>query len=152
MRVCSLVSERCILTEVSSGDKWDFLRLVSRLFAEETGLKAEVIEEALFERERMGSTAMGEGVALPHARVPLLTRMYIGLARCLRGMEFEAPDNQPVRIIFTVLAPEEETSAYLRCLSQLARMLKEKAFREAILAARNKQEIIEVVARFDREF
>lgn len=152
MRIRPLIAEKCVLEEIKASDKWQVLKDLSLFLAEETGLKPEKIEAALVEREKMGSTAMGEGVALPHARLPLLSRIYIGAARVLKGIDFEAPDGQPVKIIFTVLAPERETSAYLRCLSNLARMLREKAFREAILSARDKKEILEVIVHFDREF
>ncbi len=152
MRVCPLVCKECVLEDVEITDKWELLKLVSRLFAKEVGLGAEVIERALVEREKMGSTAMGEGVALPHARVPSLSRIYIGVIRSLRGIDFDSPDGRPVRIAFVVLAPEEETAGYLRCLSHIARMLKEHEFREAILSARSKEEIIRVVEEFDKEF
>ncbi len=152
MRLLGLLCEKAVLTDLSVPDKWAFFQSISRILAEETGLKARRIEEALVERERLGSTALGEGVALPHARVPLLARIYVSVARCLRGLPFDSPDGQPVRIIFTVLAPEEESGLYLRCLSHLARMLKEQGFREALLSARSPQEMLEVIRRFDREF
>ncbi|MBX6423131.1 PTS sugar transporter subunit IIA [Thermosulfurimonas sp. F29] len=152
MRLSNLLSERVIILDLSAEDKWAFFRTVSRILAEESGLKARRIEEALCERERLGSTALGEGVALPHARVPLLPRLYVSLARSLKGLEFDSPDGKPVKIIFTVLAPEEESALYLRCLSHLARLLREKDFREGLLSARSFQEILKVVRRFDREF
>ncbi len=152
MRLLGLLCEKAVLTDFSARDKWAFFQEISRILAEETGLKARRIEEALVEREKLGSTALGQGVALPHARVPLLPRIYVSVARSLKGVAFDSPDGQPVKIIFTVLAPEEESGLYLRCLSHLARMLKEQGFREGLLSARSPQEMLEVIRRFDREF
>ena len=152
MRIRSLIPESCVLEAIEVSDKWELLRRISLLLAKESGLKPEKIESALVEREKLGSTALGEGVALPHARLPLLSRIFIGVVRSLKGIDFEAPDGQPVKIVFTVLAPEEETSAYIRCLSNLARMLRDRNFREAFLSARDKKEILEIILRFDREF
>lgn len=152
MRLRSILAPHCVLEDSQAQDKWEFLKLVSVWLAMDTGLGPEDIEAALVERERMGSTAMGQGVALPHARLPLLERMYVGAVRSLKGLDFEAPDQQPVHIIFVVLAPEHETAVYLRCLSSLARILREESFRKAFLAAPNKDELLKVIYQFDREF
>jgi len=152
VRICQLIPEKCVLEDLKASNKWQVLKAISLFIAEETGVKPEKIEAALVEREKMGSTAVGKGIALPHAYLPLLPRIYIALARLLKGVDFEAPDGQPVKLVFVVLAPEREASAYLRCLSNLARMVREESFREALLSARDKKEILEVIRRFDREF
>ncbi|RUM88354.1 MAG: PTS sugar transporter subunit IIA, partial [Thermodesulfatator sp.] len=94
----------------------------------------------------------GEGGALPHARIPLLSRMWISLARSLKGLDFESPDGRPVHLIFTVLAPEEEQALYLRCLSRIATLLREPAARKALLEASGRKELLTVLQEFDREF
>ena len=152
MRLSHLLCTRGILPEVRARDKWSFFRDLSRILAEEVGIPVERIEQALTERERLGSTALGEGVALPHARIPLLSRLYVSVARSPGGIEFDSPDGQPVYLIFTVLAPEEACEAYLRCLSYLARLLKYGEFREALLSAHSREEMIEIIRRYEREF
>ena len=151
MRLSRLLCLKGVLPQVEVSDKWAFFRDLSHILSEEIGIPAGRIEQALCERERLGSTALGQGVALPHARVPLLRRIYLSIARAPKGLDFESPDGEPVYLIFTVLAPEEVSDLYLRCLSHLARMLKQDAFREALLSARTQEEIIEIIRRYDRE-
>lgn len=152
MRLLPLLSERALFEDLRVPDKWTFFKEVSRALAEEAGLSAEKIEAVLVERERLGSTALGEGVALPHARVPLLSRILVSVARSREGLSFESPDGRPVHLIFTILAPEEEQALYLRCLSRVATLLREPAVKKALLEAPGREEIKGVIREFDREF
>ncbi len=90
--------------------------------------------QAVVERENIASTGCGCGVAVPHARVKGAERMAMALGLCKAGVEFDAVDNQPVKIVFLVVAPQNSSEAYLRLLSQIAQWIRDKDFREALLS------------------
>ncbi|QJA06939.1 PTS sugar transporter subunit IIA [Thermosulfurimonas marina] len=152
MRLLPLLAEKALFEDLQVPDKWAFFREVSRALAEETGFAAERIEAVLVERERLGSTALGEGVALPHARLPLLPRIFVSVARSRQGVPFESPNGRPVHLIFTILAPEEAQALYLHCLSRVASLLREPGVRKALMEAPGREELKAVLREFDREF
>ena len=101
--------------------------------------------ETLCERERMGSTAVGEGVAIPHGKMPLLDSVLLVVGRSRQGIDFGAQDNEPCHIFFLILAPEHGAGRHLRLLAQLARRAKDPVFRSEILMAEGREQIRQAV-------
>ena len=93
------------------------------------------VAKLLSEREKLGSTALGDGLALPHARVPGLTEPAVAALRLTEAIPFEAPDGDPVRLLFALLVPEEADATHLDLLAALARPLQRPEFRECLQAA-----------------
>lgn len=91
------------------------------------------IFEALFQRERLGSTGLGKGCALPHGRIKGMKETLCVFARTQTGMPFDAPDGEPVRLIFMILAPENANEFHLRILSEVAQLFSDPGLREALL-------------------
>ncbi|MCB1725464.1 MAG: PTS IIA-like nitrogen regulatory protein PtsN [Chromatiaceae bacterium] len=109
------------------------LEHAARLLAQaDTELDAEPVFERLLERERLGSTGLAGGVALPHARVPGLTGSHGAFLRLAEPVEFDALDGQPVDLVFALLVPEEATDEHLQLLSALARMFNETELRDRL--------------------
>ena len=102
-----------------------------------TGLDERTIYEILLQRERLGSTGIGEGIAIPHGKLPQLDRLFGFLARLDRPIDFEALDGQPVDILFLLLAPEGAGADHLKALARVARVLREPGLVERIRAARD---------------
>jgi PTS system nitrogen regulatory IIA component len=90
--------------------------------------------EALFQRERLGSTGLGKGCALPHGRMRGMRETCCVFARTLSGIPFEAPDGEPVRLVFMILAPENANEFHLRILSEVAQLLSDPGLRESLLS------------------
>jgi PTS system nitrogen regulatory IIA component len=119
-------AKRQILQELSA-------QAVRRLPA----LDEQAVFETLLQRERLGSTGIGEGVAIPHGKLPGLDRLFGLVARLERAVDFEALDGQPVDIAFLLLAPEGAGAEHLKALAQVARLLREPGILERIRAARD---------------
>ncbi len=91
--------------------------------------------DSLFDREKLGSTALGYGVAIPHGRIRTLKEPVCAFVRTATPIPFEAPDGQPVNLVFAMLVPEHATEAHLELLSELAQMFSDAGLREALTAA-----------------
>jgi PTS system nitrogen regulatory IIA component len=91
------------------------------------GLDARAVFESLCERERLGSTAMGRGVAAPHARIPSLARICATFSRLEKPLDFDAPDGEPVDLVFALFAPEDAGSDHLLALARVSRALRDPA-------------------------
>jgi PTS system nitrogen regulatory IIA component len=102
-----------------------------------TGLDERAIFEALLQRERLGSTGIGEGIAIPHGKLPSLNRLFGLIARLEKPIDFEALDDQPVDILFLLLAPEGAGADHLKALARVARVLREPGVVERIRATRD---------------
>ncbi len=128
-------------------------RAVITELAETLGsLDPDQVLEVVMARERLGSTGMGHGVAIPHGKIANLTHPMLALARHAQGIDFDAVDDQPVHIVAMLLVPEGEDEAGLALLARLARMLKREEVREAIMQARTAEEIAAMFAPLeDRE-
>lgn len=105
------------------------------LFENHAGIARSTIYDALFSREKMGSTGLGLGIAIPHGRIKGLKEAQGAFLRLSTPVQFDAPDGQPVDLVFVLLVPEAANEHHLQILSELAQMFSDKAFREQLLAA-----------------
>jgi nitrogen PTS system EIIA component len=102
--------------------------------------------DSLFAREKLGSTGLGQGVAIPHGRIKGLREAVAALVRMKEAIPFDAPDGQPVNIACILLVPEKATDKHLQILSELAQMFSDKQFRESILHCKDAAEIHQLIA------
>jgi PTS system nitrogen regulatory IIA component len=102
-----------------------------------TGLAENAVYEALLQRERLGSTGIGEGIAIPHGKLPELTRIFGLMARLDKPVDFDALDGQPVDVMFLLLAPEGAGADHLKALARVARVLREPGLIERIRATKD---------------
>ena len=101
--------------------------------------------DSLFAREKLGSTGLGQGVAIPHGRIKGLREAVAALVRMKEAIPFDAPDGQPVNIACILLVPEKATDQHLQILSELAQMFSDKKFRESILNSKDAKEIHKLI-------
>lgn len=106
--------------------------------------------EALLNRERLGSTALGEGVAVPHCRLAGSDRTVGVLLQLAEGIDFDAPDGKPVDLLFVLVVPTEATDEHLRMLAHLAGLLNEASFREALRSARSSAELFDAAISLEQ--
>ncbi len=122
-----------IALDVPARSKRQILRELADLVAKDLGLDADTILQALLEREKLGSTAIGQGIAIPHARVPELEELVGAFVRLAEAVDFDALDEEPVDLIFLLLAPAATSSAeHLRILARLARLLRDPEVRRRL--------------------
>ncbi|HEX8168542.1 MAG TPA: PTS IIA-like nitrogen regulatory protein PtsN [Beijerinckiaceae bacterium] len=112
-----------------------------------TGADERVVFETLLQRERLGSTGIGEGLAIPHGKLPGLSRLFGLIARLERAIDFEALDGQPVDVVFLLLAPEGEGADHLKALARVARALREPGVLDGIRAARDADALYAVLTQ-----
>jgi nitrogen PTS system EIIA component len=118
---------------------------VGLLFENHHGIARSQVFDSLFARERLGSTALGQGVAIPHGRIKGLKEALGALVRLAQPIAFDAPDGQPVSLVFVLLVPEQATEKHLQILSELAQMFSDKALREAMNQASDAAALHELV-------
>lgn len=141
MFLTSLLDRRAINASVSVNSKRQALQVVADIAARQLGLDAGDIHQALIERERLGSTGVGMGVAVPHAALNGLDRMYGVFIRLEEPIDYEAIDDMPVDLIFALLAPENAGTEHLRALAKVSRVLRQKDLREQLRAIENSEAI-----------
>ncbi|MFN4185716.1 MAG: PTS sugar transporter subunit IIA [Hyphomonas sp.] len=123
------------------------IHVLCEALSEATGIGARAIEDAVMERERLGSTGVGEGVAIPHARLPGLPAPVGGFLRLAQGVDFEAIDDRRCDLIFMLLAPDGAGADHLRALAQVSRFFRQAAVRDGLRKARNENEIKALICK-----
>lgn len=110
------------------------------------GFDAQQALRVLLERELLGSTGIGDGIAIPHGKLPGLPRIVLVAGRGRHGVDFDALDRKPCTIFFLVLAPEQVAGMHLRLLAHISRLLKDEAFRREFLSAPDKEALWKLLA------
>lgn len=146
----NLLDEATIVVPLIAESKNLVLRELSDTLAEHTGLDGRLLLEAIIERERLGSTGVGDGVAIPHARVPGLKRAVGAFARLQKPVDFDAVDDRPCDLVFMLLAPEREGSDHLRALAQVSRAFRQARFREDLRELGTDLEVSRFLLKSDR--
>lgn len=111
-----------------------------------------VLSQALLERERLGSTGLAEGVAIPHAKVHGLDRMLATFGRSVPGVDFESLDHQPTHLFVALFAPDTAGGDHLRALARISRIFRNAPFRSAVLEARTADDIYRLICEEDVRF
>ena len=132
MDIAELISPEAILPSLRVSSKKQALQELSKRAAELTGQPERGIFEVLIQRERLGTTGVGQGIAIPHGKLPTLDRLYALFARLETPIDFDAIDEQPVDLICLLLAPETAGADHLKALAQVSRLLRNKAICEKI--------------------
>ena len=145
MTISALLSPQRIFLDTEISSKKKLLELIANIVADQTRLSESSIYNNLLNRERLGSTGLGHGFAVPHARLENLDKTIGCLFRLKEPVNFEAPDNQPVDLVFTIIIPQEATEEHLLILSSLARIFSQTDVCEAIRGATSRDEIAQII-------
>jgi PTS system nitrogen regulatory IIA component len=125
MEIADLLIPRGVIAQLRVSNKKQALQEIARRAAALTGLAERRIYDVLAERERLGSTGIGSGIAIPHGKIAELSRLYGLFARLERPIPFEAVDDQPVDLVFVLLAPAASGAEHLRALARVSRLLRD---------------------------
>ena len=145
MDLAEFLTEGGVLPFMRAADKQEVVAELAAPLAVRFGLDSGVLVGILMAREALGTTAVGDGVAVPHGKVPGLAAPALAVGRSPDGVDFEAPDGEPCRIFFLILAPEGGAGVHLKLLSQIARRAKDPDFRAELLAAPDASRMLQVV-------
>lgn len=130
-----LITPKSIIANLRAGSKKQVLQELARRAAELTGQHERAVFDVLLERERLGTTGVGHGIAIPHGKLPSLDRVYGVFARLERPVDFDAIDEQPVDLLFLLLAPEAAGADHLKALARVSRLLRDASLCEKLRGA-----------------
>ena len=130
-----LLPETHVLLDLEASSKKRVFEQAGLLFENQLGIARATVFDSLFAREKLGSTGLGQGIAIPHGRIKGLKQATGAFFRLAQPVPFESPDGRPVNLLFVLLVPEQATEEHLQILSELAQRFAERTFREAMVAA-----------------
>jgi len=137
-----------VLLGLDVSSKKRLFEQIGLLFENSRQIPRARVFDSLFDREKLGSTGLGFGVAIPHGRIKTLKEPVCAFVRTAAPIPFESPDAAPVNLVFAMLVPEHATEAHLEILSELAQMFSEKPFREQLLAAKSAAEMHRLITQW----
>ena len=147
-----LTSEELVAPDLAGADKTAVLReLAQHLARAHQGIDPDRLVEVLWERERLGSTAIGDGIAIPHGKMPGLSGVIGAFGRHPKGVDFESLDGSPTHLFFLLVAPEDSVGQHLKALARVSRLLKDRAFRERLLAAPDRSALFQLIREEDEK-
>ncbi|RPI77165.1 MAG: PTS sugar transporter subunit IIA [Desulfobacteraceae bacterium] len=153
MRLADLLIKENIIPELEAGDKNGVLEeLAGAIAGHDPSIEKNALVKVLLDRERLGSTGIGEGIAIPHGKFSGIHQPIISFGRSRKGLDFEAMDGGLVYLFFLLVAPENSASIHLQVLAKIAKILKNIALREALLEAPGRSEIYRIIVQNDEEF
>lgn len=133
--IANLLSSSNVIVDLEASSKKRVFEQAGLLFENNQGIGRSTVFDSLFTRERLGSTGLGQGIAIPHGRIKGLKDAAGAFLRLATPVQFDAPDGRPVSMLFVLLVPEQANETHLQLLSELAQMFSDRAFREALLNA-----------------
>jgi PTS system nitrogen regulatory IIA component len=150
MKIAEFLSPEAINADLAASTKADALQeLCDTLTKAHPGISPQKLSEVLREREKLGSTGIGDGVAIPHGKLSGLPQLLASFGVSRKGIDFDAIDAKPTHLFFTLVAPENSAGMHLKALARISRLFKSPTFREAILHAATASAIYELIAQED---
>lgn len=152
MKISEILTIDSIIANLKSTNKNGILKELSLAVANATHAMPDDIAAVLMEREALGSTGIGGGIAIPHGKLDSVGSVTIGFGLSPQGVEYDSLDGRLVHIFFLLLTPENNTGGHLKVLAQISKLLKKDQFKKGLKAAQSKEEIYEIIMGQDEEF
>lgn len=148
-QISELLPAENIIVDLDAGSKARLFDAVGALFESQRGIVRANVVDSLVAREKLGSTGLGQGIAIPHGRIKGLKEALGAFVRLKSPIAFDAPDGKPVGQVFVLLVPEHATEQHLQLLSELAQMFSERAFREQLSRAPDPARLHELFTQWE---
>jgi len=153
MKLTDMLTKGFILPDLRARSKRAVTEeLCQALSRERPELSAQALMEVLLERERLGSTGIGDGIAIPHGKLPNLSDLLLCLGRSQAGVDFDSLDGKPTHLFFLVVAPENLAGIHLKALARISRLLKSNTVRWELMQAKDAEDIFRIISQQDEEF
>jgi PTS system nitrogen regulatory IIA component len=153
MKIVDILSEQLVIPELQGTSKEAVLQeLAQHLSRIHPEINAKQLVDVLWERERLGSTAIGDGIAIPHAKLPGLRSVLAAFGRHRRGVDFQSLDGNPTRIFFLLVAPEDSVGQHLKALARVSRLLKDASFRDRLVSADGRSQLYDCIQQEDEKY
>jgi PTS system nitrogen regulatory IIA component len=152
MKIVEFLRPDSIIASLAGPTAQAVLSELCRPIAAANRLDPQRLLETLLDREKLGSTGIGEGVAIPHGKVVGLPALVASFGRSPQGIDFRAIDGRPTHLFFTLIAPENSAGAHLKALARISRIFKNPSFRDAIMKAAGPEEIFRLIETEDGRY
>jgi len=153
MRIMNYLKEDRVMDDLQGTDKLSALREMSRLLVSPCqAASAEELVQILLEREKLESTGIGEGIAIPHGRLKKLKDFVLSFGRSVKGIDFDSIDHKPTHLFFLVMAPENSAVNNLKLLSRIVTLLKDPSFKKRLMEARSPRELFQIISEEDEKY
>ena len=153
MKIIDFLKEEWIVPDLQGTDKPSVLRELAALLVEPCGAgSAEELLQVLLEREKLESTGIGEGIAIPHGRLKKLKTFHIAFGHSTRGVDFDAIDRKPSHLFFLVMAPENSAVNNLKLLGRVVTLLKDASFKKRLMSPASQKELFQSIAEEDEKY
>tara|TARA_B100000686_G_scaffold36387_1_gene37897 strand:- start:2104 stop:2568 length:465 start_codon:yes stop_codon:yes gene_type:complete len=153
MKIDEILKKESIIANLDGKNKLEIIKEMTEHLKQNNIIKdSQALFETLMEREKLGSTGIGENVAIPHGKSYELTQIFTVFARSLNGVDFESLDKKPVHFVCMVIAPAHSTGQHLKALARISRLFKNKVLREGILKSENADAIYSHLLEEDSKF
>ena len=148
--LAQLITPSNIALDIDISSQEELFAFVGSLFEKNHGISAKLVQSCLQDRESLGSTGLGKGVAIPHGRVKSLTNAHIAFIRTRHGIEFKAPDGELVRVLVIMLVPDAATQTHLEILSQVAQTLSNTSTKELLFSESSPDNIYQLLTAWNQ--
>lgn len=153
MKIEDILAEDLVLADLTAGSKPEVLvELADAVTQRHPELDKARLVGALEDRERLNSTALGDGVAIPHGKLPGIRRVFAAFARSRAGVDFQSLDGKPTHLFFLLVAPEDSAGAHLKALARISRLLKDASFRTRLLEAPDARTLFAIIRDEDARY
>lgn len=152
MRISQLLNKKSIIADLEAAVKKEAIKELASAICATTKASDKQIAEVLMDREHLGSTGIGGGIAIPHGKLDLIESTVIGFGLSKSGVEYDSLDNKPVHIFFVLLTSENSTGNHLKVLAQISKLLKMDQFKNSLLTAESVDDIYNIILEQDEDF
>jgi len=152
MKISEILNKDSIIADLESTNKNGVIKELARAVSKDCHASPDDIAAVLMEREMLGSTGIGGGIAIPHGKLNSVKSITIGFGLSRGGVEYDSLDNRLVHIFFLLLTPENSTGGHLKVLAQISKLLKKTQFKEGLQAATSVDEIHDIIMEENEEF
>jgi PTS system nitrogen regulatory IIA component len=152
MKILEVLNKEAILVDLKANDKKGVLDELVTPVAKIAGVDHSDLVSVLLEREQLGSTGIGGGIGIPHGKLKNLETLVLGFGLSRNGVDFESMDGRPTHIFFLLITPDTSTGLHLKLLARISRLLKKDPFKEKLLRATRREEIIQAIEAEDEDF
>ena len=153
MKIMDYLQEEWVIPNLPGTDKRSVLKALSGVLVKPCQVaSAEELLQVLLDREKLGSTGIGEGIAIPHGRLKKLKSFLISFGRSIKGVDFDSIDRKPSQLFFLVMAPENSAVDNLKLLGRIVTLLKDPSFKKRLMEAQSQTELFQIISEEDEKY
>jgi len=153
MKIIDFLKEDRVMVDLQGTDKLSVLKEMSVMLTRPCqGVSEEELVHTLLDREKLESTGIGEGIAIPHGRVKKLKEFVLSFGRSIKGVDFDSIDHKPTHLFFMVMAPENSAVNNLKLLGRIVTLLKDLSFKKRLMEAQSSKELFQIISEEDERY